>query len=177
MYNTIYPGYIKPYQGVNNQIVKRKEDEDQSQSSNQSRENQKTSNNYPNNQFPNGDQVTIDYSKPTVNIAQIITDFKNTTTAIGAPEDISNEVQSYLKLIETQADKTIPNKQIIQTNLKNASQILDSYITETLQKPSKVVENWIDALFLQSVDYKSNPTAINPDFQVQLPEKKAQEIT
>lgn len=177
MYNAIYPNaYIKPYQGVNNRIVKRKEDEEQSQSSNQSRENQQVQNNYPRNQFPNGEQVSIDYSKPTVNIAQIITDFHNTTSAIDASDEVTAEVKSYLKLIELQAAKTNPNKQIIQSNLKNASQVLDGYITETLNKPSKVVENWIDALFLQSVDYKADPNAINPEFRVQLPEKKVQEI-
>lgn len=177
MYNAIYPNVnIRPYQGVNKRIVKNKEDEEQSQSSNQSRQNEQTSNNYSRNEFPNGQKVTIDYTKPSVNIAQIITDFKNTTSAIGAPDDISNEVHSYLKLIETQSEKVNPNKQIIQSNLKNASQVLDAYITETLKNPSKVVEKWIDALFLQSIDYKADPTAINPEFQVQLPEKKEQEI-
>lgn len=177
MYNAIYPNVnIRPYQGVYKKIVKNKEDEEQSQSSNQSRQNEQTTNNYQRNEFPNGQKVTIDYSKPTVNIAQIITDFKNTTSAIGASDEVTNEVQSYLKLIETQSEKANPNKQIIQSNLKNASQVLDAYITETLNKPSKVVEKWIDALFSQSIDYKSDPTAINPEFQVQLPEKKAQEI-
>lgn len=183
MYNTIYPNaYIKPYQGVNNRIVKRKEDEEQSQSSNQPRENQKVPNNYSRNQFPNGEQVAIDYSKSTINIAQILADFHNTTSAIGAPDEVTNEVHSYLKLIETQAEKPNPNKQIIKSNLKNASQVLDGYITEalstteSLNKPSKVVENWIDTLFLQNVIYKADPTDINPEFRVQLPEKKAQEI-
>ncbi len=177
LYNTIYPGYIRPYQGVNNRIVKRKEDEEQSQSSNQAREyqqeTQKEYAQYPKNQFPNGEHVAIDYSKPNVNIAQIITDFKNTTNAIGAPEEISNEVFSYLQLVDSQSKKSNPSRQIIQSNLKNASQILDGYITETLNKPSKVVENWIEALFLQSIDYKGNPSEINPDFQIQLPEKTA----
>lgn len=182
MYNTIYPGYIKPYQGVNNRIVKRKEDEDQSQSSKNSEQLQETqkqqpqsSQQFPIAQFPTGQQVSIDYSQPSVNIAQILTDFKNTTVAIGAPDDIKSEVMSYLNLIETQSNKETPNKQVIKSNLKNASQILDGYITETLQKPSKVVENWIDALFLQQVDYKSDPEIINPEFQVQIEEKKQTE--
>lgn len=172
MYNTIYPNvYIKPYRGINNQIVKPKEDEEQSQSSNQPKENQQILSSYPKNQFPNGEKFAIDYSQPGVNISQILTDFKNTTSAIGTPDDISSEVESYLKLVEIQARKPNPNKQIIQSNLKNASQVLDNYITETLKKPSKVVEKWIDTLFMQNVDYKANPNKINPDFQVQLPEK------
>lgn len=180
MYNTIYPAYTKPYAAGKNQIVKRKEDEEQSQSSSYAKESQKeyqrqSQDSFSRSQFPNGEQVSIDYSKPTVNIAQIVTDFKNTTSAIGAPQEISDEVSSYLKLIELQAEKNEPNKKIIQSNLKNASQILDGYITKTLEKPSKVVENWIDALFLQSIDYKSDATSINPEFQVKLPEKKVAE--
>ncbi len=173
MYNTIYPAY-SPYR-VNNQIVKRKEDEEQSQSSSQAHENQQPLNPNTSNgrgYFPNGEQVSIDYSKPSVNISQIITDFQNTANAIGTPDNIKEEVFSYLNLIQLQASKNEPNKKIIQTNLKNASQILDNYITETLQKPSKVVENWIDALFLQNVEYKANPQSINPEFKVQIPEKQ-----
>ncbi len=183
MYNTIYPGYIRPYQGVNNRIVKRKEDEEESQSSNQAREYQQeynkefnTNNTYQRNHFPNGEQVAIDYSKPGVNIAQIITDFKNTTNAIGAPEDVTTEVYSYLQLVDSQSKKSNPNKQIIQSNLKNASQVLDEYITETLNKPSKVVGNWIDALFLQKINYKADPQEINPEFQIQLPEKSVKAV-
>ena len=178
MYNTINPAYIKPYVAANNrQTVNQKQDDEQSQSSSNAKNNQENYSepkNYTRNQFPNGEHVSIDYSKSKVNIAQIITDFKNTTKAIGTPDDIADEVYSYLDLIETQAQKGEPNKRIIQSNLKNASQILDKYITETLNKPSKVVENWIDALFLQNVDYKSNPQALNPEFKVQLPEKKQQ---
>ena len=38
---------------------------------------------------------------------------------------------SYLTLIENQSRKGNPNPQIIQSNLRSASQILDEYITET----------------------------------------------
>ncbi len=161
MYNSIYPGYVRPYQGTYNQIVKRKEEEE-SQSSNGSAKNQQEYSNAQ-NQFPNGQQVAIDYSKPGVNIAQILTDFKNTTSAIGAPDNVAQEVNTYLSLVEAQSQKEIPNSQIIQSNLKNASKILDEYISESLNKPSKVVENWTDALFLQKVDYKADPTVISQD--------------
>ena len=40
--------------------------------------------------------------------------------------------------------------------LKNAASVLDEYITNTLKKPSNVVNNWIDALLLQKVSYKSD---------------------
>ena len=111
-------------------------------------------------------------SKSKVNIAQILTDFKNTAIAIGSPPALMQEVEQYLSLAETQSLKTDPNKKIIQSNLRTASTLLDDFISKTLNKKSKVVENWIDALFLQQVDYKSDPNTINSDFLVKLPDKE-----
>ena len=105
-----------------------------------------------------------------INIAQIIKDFKNTEIAIGTPDDLQQEVDGYLSLIETQVTKDNPNVKLIKSNLKNASSILDNYISETLNKDSKVVENWVDALFLQQIDFKYNENDINPQFLVKFPE-------
>ena len=179
MYNSLYPVNVKPYY-VNRGFVKRKEDDEQSSNAKaqqqealeqRQNENRAVSQQYPRPQYPNGQSAAIDYSRSTVNIAQIVTDFKNTTAAIGAPDDIKAEVSAYLGLIEGESLKENPNGKIIHTNLKTASQVLDNYIAATLNKPSDVVEKWIDALFLQKVDFRSDPTAINPDFQVQLPPK------
>ena len=123
-------------------------------------------------QFPNGQKSAIDYSKSKVNIAQILTDFKSTALAIGSPPNIVQEVEQYLALAEAQSLKPEPNKKVIQSNLKNASNILDEFISKTLNKKSKVVENWIEALFLQQVDYKSDTETINADFLVKLPDKE-----
>lgn len=112
---------------------------------------------------------------PKINIAQIVKDFKNTAIAIGAPEDISEEVNGYLSLVVTQTKKDEPNTKLVQSNLKNASIILDKYISETLQKESKVVSNWVDALFLQQVNYKYDENEINKDFLVKFPEKNQPE--
>ncbi len=162
MYNTIYPNYIKSYYGINNRQISTKQNEEKRSGSSEGAENalinekQKQNQNQKDvNHFPNGEKTAIDYSAKRIGIDQILSDFKNTTNAIGAPDDIKDEVGSYLKLIENQAKKNNPNSQIIQADLKNASQILDEYITNTLKKPSKVVENWVDALFLQQIDYKS----------------------
>ena len=161
MYNSIYPNYANAYYGINNRQITRKKDEDKnSQSSNAAENNpqeerKSSSNNSQNTHFPNGEKVAIDYTRRKIGIDQVLSDFRNTANAIGAPEDIKKEVASYLSLIENQAQKESPSPQIIQSNLKNASQILDEYITKTLKKPSKVVENWVDALFLQQIDYKS----------------------
>ncbi len=170
MYNSIYPAYAGYYSGVNNrQITRKQENEKSSQSSHSAQEEVQKGDSHSSNRgayFPNGEKVAIDYTKRKINIEQVLTDFKNTANAIGAPDDIKSEVFSYLDLINSQAQKDNPNQQIIQSNLKNASQILDEYITNTLNKPSKVVENWVDALFLQKIDYKI-PVKEIPEIAVQ----------
>ena len=59
----------------------------------------------------------------TVNIAQIITDFRNTNKAINAPAEIQDEINIYLSLVEKESLKENPQKSIILSNLKNASRI------------------------------------------------------
>ena len=125
--------------------------------------------------FPNGEKTAIDYTQSKINISQVVKDFKNTTEAIGSPDDIKDTVYTYISLVQKEAEKDTPNKKIIQSNLKNASQVLDEYITDTLKKPSKVVEGWIDSLFLQNVDYKYDESIINPDYQIKIPEKNKAE--
>lgn len=134
-------------------------------------------NSYTRQEFPNGKKTTIDYSKSKVNIAQILTDFKNTAVAIGSPSNIIDEVDQYLSIAESESLKADPNKKRIQSNLKNAANILDEFISKTLNKKSKVVENWIDALFLQQVNYKSDPSTVNEDFLVKLPDKETGDMT
>lgn len=110
-----------------------------------------------------------------INIAQILKDFKNTAAAIGTPENLQEEVNGYLSLIQTQVQKENPNIKLIKSNLKNASSILDNYISQTLNKESKVVENWVDALFLQQIDFKYNENDINPQFLVKFPQGSTKE--
>lgn len=113
---------------------------------------------------------------PKINIAQVIGDFKNTARAIGTPEDIYEEVDTYLGLVEKTTKKETPNVKAVQSNLRNAAGLLDKYISDTLNKDSKVVENWVEAIFLQQVDYKYNTEDVNEAFLVKMPEdKKAEE--
>lgn len=114
---------------------------------------------------------------PKINIAQVIGDFKNTAHAIGTPEDIFDEVSTYLSLVEKQTKKDGANVKVVQTNLRNAAGLLDKYISDTLNKDSKVVENWVEAIFLQQVDYKYNTEDVNEAFLVQMPENKKEEKT
>lgn len=103
----------------------------------------------------NSQEKIEQYNAGSVSIVNIVEDFKKTLAAIGAPEEINEEVNSYLTLVSTQSYKDNPSSKIIKSNLKNASVILDEYIAQTLNKPSKVVTDWIDALLLQNIDYKA----------------------
>ena len=105
-----------------------------------------------------------------INIAQILKDFNNTALAIGTPDDLKDEVDGYLTLIEKQVRKSNPDPKLVKSNLKNAASILDRHISETLNKDSKVVENWVDTLFLQKVDLNYNENEINERFLVKFPD-------
>ena len=166
MYNSIYP--------VNINYTKR--NQYQKNSDNYSDAQKNVDGNSQNNQntFPNGAKVAIDYTKGQINISQVLTDFRSTILAINAPDDIKDEVNIYLSLVEKESKKENPSREIVVANLKNASRISDSYIANTLNKPSNVVEKWIDTLFLQKINLKANPNEINPDFQLEFP-KSAQE--
>lgn len=123
-------------------------------------------------EFPNGNAVAIDYAKNKINISQILTDFRSTISAIATPPKVAEEIEGYLNIIDTESAKETPNRDIIRTNLKYASQIADNYISETLEKESKVVENWVDALFLQRIVYKANPEDVNEAYKIKI-EKSA----
>ena len=118
-----------------------------------------------------------------INIAQILKDFKNTAVAIGTPDDLSEEVNGYISLIEKQVTKDNPSVKLIKSNLKNAASILDNHISETLNKESKVVENWVDTLFLQKINFKYDENDVNERFLVKFPDgstsqtKRQEELT
>lgn len=181
-YNTIYhptPGY---YSSINfkqqitppvNQNAQQQQVQPQNQNIQQSPAN-KNSQTMVRQEFPNGEKTAIDYTQSKINISQVLKDFKSTTEAIGSPDNIKETVYTYISLVKQESEKDNPNKKIIQSNLKNASQVLDEYITDTLKKPSNVVEGWIDSLFLQKVDYKYDANVVNPDFEIKLPKKNEQ---
>ena len=110
-----------------------------------------------------------------VNIAQILKDFRNTIKAIATPPDIEEEVNRYLQIVEQYVREPKPQVNLIQSNLKIAASLLDRYISETLNKDSKVVQNWLDALFLQRINYSYNEDEINPNFLVKFPDSTKKE--
>lgn len=189
VYNAMYPIRQQPFVTRDGRgLVKKKEDEESSQSSRPTQNQEEPQvNNAPRRDIQ---QELVDSKKAqqtatmardaniknsTVNIAQIIKDFKNTAVAIGASPELTNEVNEYLSLVEKQVQKDDPNIKLIKSNLRNASSLLDNYITETLQRPSKVVENWIDALFLQNINYRFNEEEVNSQFLVKFPHERKEE--
>ena len=106
-----------------------------------------------------------------VNIAQILKDFRNTIKAIATPAEIEENVNRYLQIVEQQVREANPQVNLIQSNLKIAASLLDKYISETLNKDSKVVQNWLDALFLQRINYNYNAEEVNPTFSVNFPDE------
>lgn len=102
-----------------------------------------------------------------VNIAQIIKDFRNTMKAIATPQELEADVNHYLEIVDQQVKSPQPQVNIIQSNLKIAASILDKYISDTLHKESKVVQNWLNALFLQKINYSYDESEVNPTFSVQ----------
>jgi len=105
-----------------------------------------------------------------INIAQILKDFKNTAIAIGTPDDLSEIVNGYLEVVQKQASTGHANQKLVKNTLTDAASILDNYISETLNKDSKVVENWVDALFLQNIDLNYDEESINERFLVKFPD-------
>lgn len=186
-YNTMSLVRPRPYVVSNNRgFLQKKEDNESSQSSNSSRaqeEQQQVNQNGKKDiqqqlvESKTAQQQAVasrdaNLKNATINIAQIIKDFKSTAKAIGASPELTEEVNTYLSLVEKQVQKEIPDTKLVRSNLKNASSLLDNYISETLQRPSKVVENWIDALFLQQINYKFNEEEVNPQFLVKFPNQK-----
>lgn len=163
MYNTINPiniVYRKPQDAQSNGHKNRAYQEESGVDSYKKQEDARTSS-----------QKKPDYTKNSVNIAQVMGDFKNTITAINAPQEVKKEVDEYLNLVEREVQKEEPSRHIILSNLKNASKIADKYITDTLKKPSRVVEGWVDAVFMQNVVLKSDPNQINDKFKINFPQK------
>lgn len=114
-----------------------------------------------------------------VNIAQVIKDFRGTIAAIGTPNCLVDEIEDYLTKVIDHTKGDAPSINFVQTNLLNAAVILDKYISDTLEKESRVVQNWLDALFLQRINYNYNDNEINEDFLVKFPkdEQTPQEKT
>ena len=105
-----------------------------------------------------------------INISQIIKDFRSTMAAIATPDVVKEEAEDYLEQIITHCMGEAPSVNFVQTNLLNAAAIVDKYISGMLEKESKVVFKWLDALFLQRINYRYNDGEVNKAFLVKFPE-------
>ncbi len=173
MYNSIYPYNINFQQ---NHYKKQNSANYQPKDATQETKAQVGQEKKNSDTFPNGTKVTIDYSKGQINISQVLADFRSTIIAINAPQDIREEVSAYLNLVEKESQKDEPSREIIVSNLRNASKISDNFIAKSLNKPSNVVEGWIKALFMQNINLKSDPNSLNPDFLLNFPQKAQERI-
>ncbi len=149
------PPYIKPYTPQINRHPVEKKPKHLEEERVEHQKEEKSLDHQNNEQQQRPHNTAIDYTKPQVNINDILTDFKKTIDTINPEQEVNEEVVNYLNLAAKQAQKEQPSSKIIKSNLKNAAMILDEYIAKSLNKPSDVVTNWIDALLLQKVDYKS----------------------
>ena len=135
MYNGVYPAYIKPYTQVKPKQIQRKSEEEQTPQQEQSNRGdnfqrgggqnvrptsyslpgyrkyqaqiQRHQQNVQNNAVQ-PQKVGLNAVNPNaqnINVSQILTDFRSTANAVGAPKDITEEVGAYLDLIQTQAEK------------------------------------------------------------------------
>ena len=160
MYNGIPQIYVKPYVPF---ITQKPSKEVLNDPENPSGSKQPDNNSKDNNNASTGQEhkSAINYNTNRISINQILVDFKGTINAINPSEDIKQETSQYLNLAELQSQKEKPSPAIINSNLTNAAKILDRYIAETLKKPSEekssgVVLNWVNAVLLQKIDYKSS---------------------
>jgi tetratricopeptide (TPR) repeat protein len=91
-----------------------------------------------------------------IQLNTILKDFNNTMNAIGTTEEVKQEVEIYLKTISIQSQKPSPSVPYIKQSLKTAADSLDQYIGQSLGQPSRVVRDWVDALLLQDIQYKTD---------------------
>jgi Flp pilus assembly protein TadD len=89
-------------------------------------------------------------------LTAVISDFKNTMTALGADDQTRSEVSAYLNVVRLQAAKEQPEVSFIKHTLRTAANSLDQFIGKALGQPSQVVKEWVDALLLQNIDYHAD---------------------
>ena len=122
-YNTIYkptPGYYGKTFGqyaiqTSVQTPVQKENRQAVSQNSQNAENKGT---MPRQAFPNGEKTAIDYTQSKINISQVIKDFKNTTEAIGSPDDVRETVYTYVSLVQKEAEKEQAVSAILRSRLE-----------------------------------------------------------
>ncbi len=91
-----------------------------------------------------------------INIQAVLVDFQSTMDALGVTPEVRQEVAPYLQVVAHQAQRPQPVAGLVKQNLRIAGDTLDQFISETLGQPSNVVREWVDALLLQPINFKSD---------------------
>jgi len=90
-----------------------------------------------------------------IQLDSIIQDFRSTMVALGADDTVKSEVDVYLQAVSLQGQKDKPDVSYIRQSLKTSAKSLDQFISTALNQPAKVVSDWVDALLLQPITYKT----------------------
>jgi tetratricopeptide (TPR) repeat protein len=101
-----------------------------------------------------------------ISIESILDDFQKTMDAMGA-DAIRDQTTAYLNVVALEAQKEKPSVSLIKQVLRTAADGLDGYIKSALRldKPSRVVREWVDALLMQPVEFqaKDPSTELSPE--------------
>ncbi|MEB3245051.1 MAG: hypothetical protein VKJ06_03590 [Vampirovibrionales bacterium] len=100
-------------------------------------------------------QTGLQSGKVSLPLGTVLDDFKNTMSALGTEPEKRKHIEQYLGVVALEAGKNKPSLPLIKHALRSASETLDESITQSLGQPSSVVREWIDAVLLQDVDFKS----------------------
>lgn len=90
-----------------------------------------------------------------IHVRSVVGDFQNTLSAIGVPDSLKTEIDTYLQAVSYQEGKAKPNATLVRHALKTAANSLDEFIADNLGHPSRVVRDWVDALLLQPLDFSA----------------------
>jgi hypothetical protein len=90
-----------------------------------------------------------------IRLDSVLTDFETTLNALGIPEETTQQLQPYITVVRLQGQEPKPNIPLMKATLVSASKALDQFIAQATGKPSDVVEQWMQSLLAQDVDYQA----------------------
>jgi hypothetical protein len=104
------------------------------------------------------DEVMLDtVRKRQANLAistqDVYNDFKKTAQLLGADVWFDDLLHSHFTLVNQEARQAVQDEKWIKTVLMRLAKVLDDTVSNTLEEPSKVVGEWLDALFTQPIEW------------------------
>jgi hypothetical protein len=92
--------------------------------------------------------------KEKLSLGSVVQDIRRTMAALGTDDETQQAVEQYLNVTLLESQKETPSTGLMKGLLKSASDRLDGSISKTLEQPSRVVREWMDAVLLQDVNFK-----------------------